>query len=509
MSTRTSRRNFLALTTAGATLAGLGDLKFLAQLPRVSAQEAKPDAKIVQMQSDIEPLVRLLEDTPRNKLLEEVAARVKRGLTYQEVVAALLLAGVRNIQPRPSVGFKFHAVLVVNSAHLASISSPDEHRWLPIFWALDEFKSSQAADVNEGNWTMAPVDEAAVPSPTKARQAFIDAMENWDEAAADAAVAGLARTAGAHEVFELFARFGARDFRSIGHKAIFVANSWRTLQCIGWRHAEPVLRSLAYALLNHEGDNPARRDDAADHPGRRNVELAHRIRDDWQSGKLDEAATTEMLATLRTATPDESCDKVVELINRGTHPQSICDALFVGAGELLARQPGIVALHSVTSSNALHYAYTASGDDETRRLLLLQNAAFVTLFRDAMRGRGAVGDTRLDQLTPQMPEGGNDAVIDEIFRLVSRDRMAAAQGVLAYLKNQGDPKQLIDAARVLVFLKGNNAHDYKFSSAVLEDYYHVSPRWRDVYLASGVFNLRSSEDRDNQLVARTRAALTG
>ncbi|HZZ27241.1 MAG TPA: hypothetical protein VFE46_04470 [Pirellulales bacterium] len=33
----------------------------------------------------------------------------------------------------------------------------------------------------------------------------------------------------------------------------------------------------------------------------------------------------------------------------------------------------------------------------------------------------------------------------------------------------------IDAARLLVFLKGNNAHDYKFSSAVLEDYYHVSP----------------------------------
>ena len=66
------------------------------------------------------------------------------------MLAALLLAGVRNVQPRPSVGFKFHAVLVVNSAHLASLASPDEHRWLPIFWALDHFKSSQARDVREG-----------------------------------------------------------------------------------------------------------------------------------------------------------------------------------------------------------------------------------------------------------------------------------------------------------------------------------------------------------------------
>ena len=67
-------------------------------------------------------------------------------------------------------------------------------------------------------------------------------------------------------------------------------------------------------------------------------------------------------------------------------------------------------------------------------------------------------------------------------------------------------RDFMDAARVLVFLKGNDAHDYKFSSAVLEDYYHVSPEWRDVYLASNIFKLRSSKDRDNSLVERTRAA---
>ena len=48
----------------------------------------------------------------------------------------------------------------------------------------------------------------------------------------------------------MFWRYGARDFRDIGHKAIFVANSYRTLVTIGWRHAEPILRSLAYALLD-------------------------------------------------------------------------------------------------------------------------------------------------------------------------------------------------------------------------------------------------------------------
>ncbi len=58
-----------------------------------------------------------------------------------------------------------------------------------------------------------------------------------------------------------------------------------------------------------------------------------------------------------------------------------------------------------------------------------------------------------------------------------------------------------------MFLKGDDAHDYKFSSAVLEDYYSASPTWRDRYLASSLLLLPGSSDRDNDLVRRTRAAL--
>src|SRR5256886_8148981 len=180
-----NRRQFIKTTGTTAACFGLGDLGFLSRLPRVSAAEAAVPTAVVRFSPEIEPLVRLLEDTPRERLLEEVAARIHRGLTYREVLAALLLAGVRNIQPRP-VGFKFHAVLVVNSAHLASISSPDSDRWLPIFRALDYFKSAQAQDVREGDWTMAAMEEAKVPAPQKAKQAFIQAMDNWDETAADA-----------------------------------------------------------------------------------------------------------------------------------------------------------------------------------------------------------------------------------------------------------------------------------------------------------------------------------
>ncbi len=507
MTHQTTRRGFLKLSATSGLLAGLGGAGVFPRLPTVALAETKVELGMVQFPSDVEPLVRWLEDTPREQLLEQVGARIRSGLSYRQALAALLLAGIRNVQPRPSVGFKFHAVLVVNSAHLAALSASDQQRWLPIFWALDYFKSAQAQDVREGDWTMRPVDEAALPPAHKAREAFFAAMDRWDEAAADAAIAAWSRAAGVHEIYEAFFRYGARDFRSIGHKAIYVANSYRTLQCIGWRYAEPVLRSLAYAVLMHEEGNPAERDADADRPWRRNLELAKKIRPEWLEGKLDHGAATELLAALRQDSPEDVCEHVVALLNRGVAVLSIWDGLLTGAAELLARQPGIVALHATTTSNALRFAFGASADDATRRLLLLQNAAFLPLFREAMRGRGKVEDFPLDQLSVGESAAQGTERLEQIFADVSRDSRRAAQHVLGYLNQGGDPQALVGAARRLVCSKGEEAHDYKFSSAVFEDYQHLSPRWQPYFLAGSMFKLHGSGERDNPLVERTRAAL--
>lgn len=497
----TSRREFLK--SSASALAGAGALSFLAHLPRVSADEAQLDPKLVRVNAEIEPLVRLIEDTPREKLLEVFAEKIRKGLSYREVLAALLLAGVRNIQPRPHVGFKFHAVLVINSAHLASLNAPDTERWLPIYWALDQFKSAQAATIKESGWRMAPVDDSKVPPPHKARAAFAEAMDKWDETAADNAVAGLARAVGAHEAFEIFARYGARDFRDIGHKAIFVANSFRTLQCIGWQNAEPVLRSLAYALLMHEKENPAQSDLPADRPWRRNVDLAQSVRGEWLDGKVDDAATKELFLALRGGN-DEDCTKLArDMLNKGIAPRSISDAVLCASGELLMRLPGIATLHSLTMGNALHYAYDACANDQTRLLLLLQNVSVVPLFRGVAGNK--LAQIKLDEIEPA-PLQAADSATTEIFADVSKDKMMATRKTLTYLKDHSDAKELIDAARVLTFMKGNDSHDYKFSSAVLEDYRRLSPGWREKYLAASMYYLRGAGAKDSDLVRRTRAA---
>src|SRR5690606_18562076 len=98
MSVNATRREFLQ-TAAGGAVLGFADLGFLSKLPVISAAETQLDPKMVRVGSELEPLVRLLETTPQNQLLEAVGEKIRHGTSYREVLGALLLASVRNVQP--------------------------------------------------------------------------------------------------------------------------------------------------------------------------------------------------------------------------------------------------------------------------------------------------------------------------------------------------------------------------------------------------------------------------
>jgi len=477
------RRGFLRTTA----LAGL--------FPRVTLAETRLDPASVAWGTGIEPLVKLIEDTPRDRLLEEVAARVKTGLSYPEVLAALFVANVRNVQPRP-VGFKFHSVLAINAAHQSSLAGPDTDRWLPIFWSLDSFKGSQAEEKKKTGWTLPPVDEAKVPPADKARKAFIDAVDAWDVEGIDGPVVALARNGGANEVFELFFRYGMRDFRDIGHKAIFVAGAYRVLQVIGWQHAEPILRSLALALQYYTGASPATSEQDADRPWKFNRSIVDTLPPGWCAGKEDAGAAKDLLIVARTADPEAMAKKVVDLLKSGCSARSVWDALLPAAGEIVMSRPNILSIHAMTTLNALRRIFDTSAIDETRRLALLQAASFLPLFRGKLDK-----PVHVDEIEPR------NATVEEVFAELSWDKQSASGMALGYLQNGGDPAALIREARRLIFLKGRDAHDYKFSTAMLEDSALLSPEARNRLLTGGLHYLKGAGAPDNGLVTRIRSAL--
>ena len=490
------RRRFLQSASALGLGVGIGGLRSLA--PAHAAEMAVgPDA--VRFRPEIEPVVRWIEETPREHVFDVAVDHLRAGLSYRDLLAGLFLAGVRNVQPRP-VGFKFHAVLVINSAHLLGQTAGVEDRLLPLFWALDNFKSSQAKDVQEGDWTLSKVDEGHLPSPGKAKAEFVRAMESWDVEGADAAVAALCRNAGAAEVMEPLFLYGLRDHRDIGHKAIFAMQCWRTLQTVGWAHAEPVVRSLAYGLLDQGGGTPK----TPVGPYDANLANAAKIRDEWTLGKPDPGATRSLLDTLRHASPEDASAEVVAALNRGVAPDSLWDAVNLHAGELMMRAPGIVPIHAVTSANALHYIHGASGDDRTRRLALLQAAGWQPLYRDMMRADRKVA---IDALEPITPDADGDDAVGEVFADLGSDRHKAAGKALGYLARGGSPELIFAAARRLIFHKGRDSHDYKFGAASWEEFRLASdPKWQAPLVASALFNFPTAGTADSPLMDRARAA---
>ncbi len=494
------RRRFLQSASALGLGAGLGAWSGLARISpaRGAAMAVGPDA--VRFRPEIEPVVRWIEEVPRDRALETALGHLKAGLSYRDLLSGLFLAGIRNVKPRP-VGFKFHAVLVINSAHLLGQTAAADERLLPLLWALDTFKASQAQDVKEGDWTLSSVDEAKVPGPDAARDAFIKAMDAWDADAADVAVAGLCRSSGAAGAMEPFWHFAVRDQRNIGHKAIFAAQAWRTLQAIGWQHAEPVLRSLAFGMLDLQGDNRP----VAVGPYEANRELAGKLRPDWQRGRPDPGATVALLEAIRQATPEAASAEAARLLNEGVAPEALWDAVALGGSELLLRTPGIIALHAVTAANALHYIHGASGDDATRRLALLQAVGWLPMYRGRAKPAGAI---RVDALEPIAPDSAGDDAVAEVFATVSDDRTRAAGKALGYLARGGSHALVFAAARRMIFHKGRDSHDYKYGAAAWEEsQLAADPKWKAPLAAAMMAHLPGARTPDSPLMDKAREAV--
>jgi hypothetical protein len=508
-----TRREFLKSSAGAGMLLGCAAPAALGALAPHARKEAQVTPDLVRLTPDVEPLVRLIEETPREKCFDMMVEQLRRGLPYRNFLAALFLAGIRNVSPHP-LGFKFHCVFAIHSANQLSLDAVSEDRLLPLFWALDQFKKSQADDVQQGDFRLTEL-SGPLPAPEKAAAEFHAAMQAWDEERASRAVAAFVRSCGADEVIEALWRYGARDFRSIGHKGIFVANSWRTLQTIGWRHAEPAMRSLALGLLDvgsarRSGNNGSFED--KEHLA--NVERAKsalpRLPGSWTGAGHDDGATRDLLDAMRSGSVADACKQaLVQLESGKTQAQGAWDAIHLASGELIMRQPGILGIHAVTSTNSLHYAFRTAANSETRLLLLLHGVAWMGRFREAMTGRGKFGSVKITELPAESISDDEAKAATEVLELIGPNTPGAAARAFALAQKHPQPDAYTKMARRLIFRKGTDAHHYKYAAAIFEDYGLVSPPWRPHLLATSVYYLRGSQDPDSKLMMRAVEAVKG
>ncbi len=440
-----------------------------AAFPFLSRAQAQLPPGMVRFDAEMEPLVRLMEVTPREKCAAMVMEQMRANVPYRQLMAALYLAGVRNVNPRPP-GFALHCLFVMHSAHLLSLEAPSDLRTLPFFYALDLFKASQERDARQNDYTMSPL-TGILPSADRAGSEFIAAMEAWDQDRAERAAAVLAKTRGANEVFELLWRYGVRDYRNIGHKAIFVANACRTLQTIGWQHAETVLRSLVLGLLDFAKDTKMNGYALEDQTYGVN---ARRATEAWSSGQADPKATRALLAAMRDAPPAEACNRAI-----GLPAASIWDAVHLAAAELTLRTASgsiITGIHSVSAANAMHFCWQTASAPATRQLILLQAIGWMGQFRtwaETQKGMQTIDIT-------SVPEPEN------------------------LRTTEGRRRYIAERLRHII-PKANEVHYYKFPAALIEDIPLVSAEWRPRLTAVMSSYTKGPADPETEAMQRARA----
>ncbi len=509
-----TRRDLLRTSASIGFLGGLGSI---GELGRALAGQPRVGPELVRLSDDIEPIVRVIEDTPREKIFEAAAELLRSGIEYRQFMAALYLAGIRNVDSRSS-GSRFHCVYVINSSHLLALESPARERLLPLFWALNDFKGAQASRPRP----MAPLG-ARTPSGADAIAALRKAVHAWDRDAAEIALAGMARTCGAAEAFEELWRLGARDFRPIGHKAIFVTNTWRTLQIIGWQHAEPAFRSLGQALAGNgtQFENGLRFEDEChrandEHVRAHTATLSKDWADHTASGSAADAAmAAALLAPIRAGNATDACRDAVALLTKSkARAGAIWDVVHLAAAESMLRRGNFSDVHAVTSVNALHYAFRMAGSTETRLFLLLQAVGWMAHFAFtgglAKNPKPDAGTNILDLAPPAaaLPDDPVTAA-ESIITTMAKDRIAAARSTFAYAKRHANKPALVSAARRLVFTRAADPHDYKYPAAAFEDIPTVTPAWRPHMLAASMLHIPAATAPESEVIRRAKEAVAG
>ncbi len=506
-----NRRNFFRLT---GTAVGIGSLQGLLPFSPLTAAEAVVTPDLVQLRPEILPLVKLIENTPREKCVEMLAGQLRKGVPFRELMAAAFLHAMRHDG--------HHTVYLVHAAlELSSQVQPGE-RLLPLFWAVDVVKEHIARFKEKP----APPLAGPLPPSESAAAEFHAAMDAWEQERAERAVIALARSEGTGAALQRFCHYAARDWSFIGHMPIAVSNAWRTLRVIGEQHAEPTLRYLVREL--HQWNSKRTEGQSYDFNREQVKQRFEKLPPDWADSRSDEKATLELLRIIRLGSWNQVSQWVARgLSERWVQAGTVWDAVHLACGEFMIRfKLGNIrianrALHSNTASNALHHLFKVCADGRTRFLIVLQAAAWAAAFTKNEADRGMLRDMKLTDMAQVELPPAPGAALGSIFALLPprpfqqeiEDRSGqdqASQLALAYGKLHGDSGEFVATARRLLITKATiNAHDIKFPIAIFENRDWVSPRWRPHLLATSVHFLHGTQMPDNDVTQRAKDALKG
>ncbi len=505
------RRQFLK-TSLGATL--FADLQSFLPISQAVASDVELERGLVRFGPDMDSLVKLIERTPREKCIPVFMDQFTSGLSYRRFLAALFLAAARTGD--------LHQLAQVYAAHRTSSSVRIEERLLPLFWVLDRIKKGQEHKDSSTHFLQAA--KGTLPKPSEAVDVFQTAMLNSDQAQAELAALSLARSEGPrHAMYRLW-EFASRNLAgTLGHMPIGIANAWRTLDAIGWNHAEPALRYMATEISRFPGDRTYA-------PNLERVQASiTMLPPGWTSHESSRQAALSLYDLLRAGDAQTACNYICSALTSGSaQAGAMWDGISLAAADTIFRYGiggsaiGGVLVHAVTSTNALRFGFGVVREPATKLLHLLQ-AASVTAdyFVSQAREDGQLRDMNLIEDLDEAEASIGDSY-EDVFELLppkadNRDQQspaeraasdAASRMAFGLLRDADSDLAFLQTARSFLVRKATeDPHDLKYPAACFEDASLVSPKWRPYLLASSVHALHGTRSESSPLLIQARDAI--
>ena len=235
-----SRREFLGELGKGMLVAGLGaGVAETLSIRGVAADDGPESLSF----GDMEPLVRLMQETPPEALLPQLVERLRQGTEIRELVAAGALANARTFGGEDYIGF--HSFMALAPSYHMSRELPADRRALPVLKVL--YRSSAQIQAKGGRKSevlqpMGGEPMLGVASPEKLRQS----VRARDVQGAERCFAEIARRSpkDALEALQPIV-----DDETDVHRVVLAYRAWGMLDLAGREHAHTLMRqSVRYCL---------------------------------------------------------------------------------------------------------------------------------------------------------------------------------------------------------------------------------------------------------------------
>jgi hypothetical protein len=481
-----SRREFLAEVGRGMLVASLGATTTL-ELGMTACNAEEPQRRLTFGKR--EPLVTLMQETPPDKLLPLLVARLKSGTQLGTLVSAAALANARAFGGQDYTGY--HTFMALMPAYRMSSELAAERQALPVLKVLYRNSSRIQEQHVDHHDTLHPIEAAATLEPGGGSEMLRNAIRAVDWNGAEAQFAAAVDKDPQSALNQL--QYAIQDEMNV-HRVVLAWRAWAMLELAGAENAETLLRQSVRFCLDTEQQI---RDRHQPLPTVRNalprvLDQHHLLSKPLGDRKAEDAWVENLARTIVSGTRDQAADAAAAALAEGFDPENVGEAISMAANLLVLHDPGrrkenstpqkppggvhgdSVGVHASDAANA--WRNIARVSDQRNRIASLVVGAYHTAGQNVSIDKDQFPYTHL---LDEIKSKDNSTLLGQAEEAIrGKDQARACAAVHRYGELNLPTRPVFDLLLKYAVSEDGALHAEKYYRTVSEEFNTIRPAFR-------------------------------